>query len=1091
MNVMSSAKVGLFAKLPIRHKIWAGFALLLILLMVVGVITQISLMGNETRVVKLVNDVQPTVVASLNLVDQMDRASAALGFYLLSKESIHKKDYLDSLKHINESVRELKKNDLIVTEPEMVELIKRIEESIGKLTSYKELMLKLATDDAENIPAMRFAAAEVNPRVQTMMQSLQEILLYEEDQAASPERKKFAMQVGNLRYKLQSAVNELRLYLAFRAEAQAGNFISFRDLAAADADKLYSYDDNFLSFEQIESVNNFKKTFSDYFKAADKLFKIHRAADWRKDAYLIRTEIAPLTLKIQEELNRLVEKQYKISKDDSTALKKLVRDTQAVVIGLMLAGLIAATIVGTLLSRAITRPIESLKISAAALASGKLDQEIDTARQDELGSLAKSFANMRDAIRKKIHDLHILNNTGNNLAGLHNQIVALQTALKVMGEKTNVQWGSVYLINEKTKLLEIMAYFPEREADEHKAKSFTFGEGILGEAAVQRRVIYIPDTSKEPRFVTGLKGVNESKAIVCVPMFDGDEVFGVMNFCGEIGKVKFEDSDAEFAETIARMTVVTTKNIKMLNVIEEQNHTLEHKVEERTAELKQKTNDINNMLQNMHQGIFTIDISQQIHHEYSAYLETILMTKQIDGKHLMEVLFDNSDLGSNARDQVKAALSAVLGEDLMMYDFNKHCLVNEYVRKMPDGGSKILELDWDPIVFENDIIDKMMVTVRDVTELRGLQVEAEQQKWELEVIGQILKVSQQKFEGFLSNAYDFIAQNQQAILNTDQINQDVIGLLFRNMHTIKGNARTYGFDFITDTVHEVENTYDKLRKHQLTQWNKEQLLLELDQAKQLIDIYDRIYHDKLSTNQSDGVYVDSDLFEKAKETINRVNFNDKRSLTDGVMRIRTLVRAVGTETLGSLLESIHKSIPELAQRLGKDTPKLVVEDDGVRFASDVAPVLKNVLTHAFRNAIDHGIETTEQRQALGKPISGTITLRSQQEGDNLFLTLSDDGQGLDLARIRDKAIEQGLISVDQHLSAEQISNLIFLSGLSTAENVTQVSGRGVGMDAIKKFLNQIGGDVVIKLIDHVTATEQHRRFELVMSLPATSYVKVA
>ena len=140
--------------LTIRHKIIGGFGILVILLITVGLITQFSLNENGDKLNELVNDVQPTVVESLELVDELDRASASLGFYLLSKEKVHKDDYLKYLDKVSKSVATLKSMDLIQKDSELNKLMTEVEANIMKLDSYKKKMLELATNDAKNIPAM-------------------------------------------------------------------------------------------------------------------------------------------------------------------------------------------------------------------------------------------------------------------------------------------------------------------------------------------------------------------------------------------------------------------------------------------------------------------------------------------------------------------------------------------------------------------------------------------------------------------------------------------------------------------------------------------------------------------------------------------------------------------------------------------------------------------------------------------------------------------------------------------------------------------------------------------------------------------------
>jgi len=1084
--------VYIMASVTIRQKIWIGFGLLVTLLIIVGVITQFSLKQNEKKLLELVNEVQPTVVTSLNLIGQLDRASASLGFYLLSKEEIHKNNYVEMLQHIDETSQRLKASSIVQRDKEMRKLVNVADKNIKELASFKEHMLELAVNDGKNVPATSFSSSNVNPKARTLLQKLQEIILAEEDQEANEERKTFLLLIANMRHILLGAINELRVYLAFRNETQILNFTSIIDSVDQKVEMLKAYDDEFLSFEQYDALEEFFETYTAWLQAANKVFEIHKAEDWRQDAYIIRKEIAPLLLQIQENLNAMVKSQYDRSIAESHALTIQAKQTQYIVTGLIGVGLISAILVGFFLSRAITRPISSLKTSAAELASGNLEQAIDVSREDELGSLAKSFADMRDSIRKKIHDLHILNSTGEGLAVLHDQIKVLEESLRVMAHQTHVEWGSVYLYNKQSHELEMKAYYPEREADhEHAAKSFQVGEGIAGKAALSQKVIYIPDTSKDPEFVVSSENDESAKAIVCVPMVDNGELYGVMNFCGEVGKVRFDKSDSEFAETIARMTVATTQNIEMLNVIEEQNRTLEHKVEARTSELKQKTNDINNMLQNMHQGIFTILPGNIIHPEYSAYLETILDNKTIANKNMMDVLFSDSDVGSNALDQVSAALYAILGEDQMMYDFNKHCLINEFKKHLSNGKEKVLELDWDPIVSDDDIIDKLMITVRDVTELRGLQAEAEKQKWELEIIGEILSVSNKKFVDFIDTSNSFINENQSVIESTDEIRPELIATLFRNMHTIKGNARTYGFDHITDTVHEAESTYAKLRKNEINVWDKKLLLNELHEAKGLIDTYQKIYQEKLMNNEENGVFMDEALYIKGKELLSLVNINDKKSLENGIESIKNVMKAIGTDTLDTVLGGIKKSMPDMASRLGKENPNLIVKDNGVRLLPEISSKLENILTHCYRNAIDHGIEPAAERIAAGKNPVGAVSLEAFQQKEWVIFKLHDDGYGLDLDRIREKALHQQLISVSDKLTDLELGNLIFHSGLSTTEVVTEISGRGVGMDAIQKFVNELAGHVELSFTGPASATNHRRSFEIRISLPNESFVKVA
>jgi two-component system chemotaxis sensor kinase CheA len=196
---------------------------------------------------------------------------------------------------------------------------------------------------------------------------------------------------------------------------------------------------------------------------------------------------------------------------------------------------------------------------------------------------------------------------------------------------------------------------------------------------------------------------------------------------------------------------------------------------------------------------------------------------------------------------------------------------------------------------------------------------------------------------------------------------------------------------------------------------------------------------------------------------------------------RTL-RILGTETIGEALSGVLESLPSLARELGKEPPIVHIDDNGYRVNRQVSSTLKNVFMHLMRNSVDHGIETAAARVAQGKAAQGTIAIEVGVGKGALQITSSDDGRGLALARIRDTAIERGWIDADAQLSDELVADLIFHPGFSTAEKVTEVSGRGVGMDAVRDFLKRENGGIELRFTDDRRGAD-YRRFQVVVFLP--------
>ena len=176
-------------------------------------------------------------------------------------------------------------------------------------------------------------------------------------------------------------------------------------------------------------------------------------------------------------------------------------------------------------------------------------------------------------------------------------------------------------------------------------------------------------------------------------------------------------------------------------------------------------------------------------------------------------------------------------------------------------------------------------------------------------------------------------------------------------------------------------------------------------------------------------------------------------LQESVMRLRMVA-------IGTVFGRFPRLVRDLAKKTGKEI-ELVLKGEDTELDKTVVEVIGDPLMHLIRNSVDHGIETPEERREAGKPELGTVTLDAYHEGNHIAILISDDGAGLPLDKIKNIAISKGLIGEREELSERDIANLIFLPGFSTAEKVTDISGRGVGMDVVKKALNNLGGMVDI------------------------------
>lgn len=531
-------------------------------------------------------------------------------------------------------------------------------------------------------------------------------------------------------------------------------------------------------------------------------------------------------------------------------------------------------------------------------------------------------------------------------------------------------------------------------------------------------------------------------------------------------------------------------NMRMTSVIAEQNATLELRVAERTAQLRQKTQDINAMLNNMNLGVCTVVPGNRLHPEYSAYMRTIFGTDDFAGRDVIETLFAESTLGVDSRDQINAALETILGEDSMMFDFNSHLLVNEMHIRGSDGKNKILKMDWSPIKNDDDIVDKVLLTAEDITHLRELERESSNQKEELAIISQIIRVSIGNFNDFISSARKLAEENRRLIQETQGLDPEVIPILFRNMHTIKGNARTYEFKNITNAAHLAEEEYDQLRKDVHAKWNSARMLRELDAVDAAITSYVEISEDVLGRKgrasdllTSRGVFVSIEEISSLKSIAAELVKNDS---CDAVIQLQKTTNSLGLIPLERLVSGSMDSISSLAKELHKPTPKVEIINGDIGFNHAIAQPLKSSLMHIVRNSLDHGIEYPEERVLAGKPERGLLRVSCERFGDRVELHISDDGRGIALHKLYEKGLTRGAFNADKPPTPEALAELVFQSGLSTATEITQISGRGVGMSAVRDFLKEQGATVRI-VLKNSGAEFNFTPFELVITLPPSTY----
>ncbi len=244
--------------------------------------------------------------------------------------------------------------------------------------------------------------------------------------------------------------------------------------------------------------------------------------------------------------------------------------------------------------------------------------------------------------------------------------------------------------------------------------------------------------------------------------------------------------------------------------------------------------------------------------------------------------------------------------------------------------------------------------------------------------------------------------------------------------------------------------------------------VELDRVDRMVDLMGELVINEAMLTQN---VVESGLAHSSKLAMTLESLETlTREIQDSVMAIRA-------QPVRSVFQRMPRLVREVAAMTGKQV-RLVTEGEATEVDKTVIERISDPLTHMIRNAIDHGLESPEARVAAGKPPEGTVRLTALHRSGRIVLEVEDDGAGMDRARVRQKAVEKGLIDPAAQLSDEETDNLIFLPGFSTAAAVSDISGRGVGMDVVRQSVQALGGRISI-------ASRPGRGSTFTLSLPLT------
>jgi PAS domain S-box-containing protein len=474
--------------------------------------------------------------------------------------------------------------------------------------------------------------------------------------------------------------------------------------------------------------------------------------------------------------------------------------------------------------------------------------------------------------------------------------------------------------------------------------------------------------------------------------------------------------------------------------IEKTNASLENKVKARTNELFSSLNETKEILNNMRQAVFSIDENSKVIYPVSKYSEEIF-GENIVGKNVCEEIFED-----DFREKLGFVLSVSMGMDEYQFESLDDVIPKQTkIRSKKDGIEKIVKILLSSILNDQHEVCRVMFIVEDMSEEEKLkeEVRISQEKAELriQILQEIVSNSRSDFRIFIKEVFETLGEWE----NDEGAK--------RSLHTIKGSSRFFNLETLSHKVHNLESEYESSKMEEI----KEKLTVLLNSYKESAQ---EVFGEEILSGSGDV----AEEFIEVPKTKFEVALHSAKEMTSAKSVLRIFSNLMMSEIKGEL-EKLKGTVYRESKKLSK---KITFKVTGVEalFGRTVAKIIRESVIHLLNNSISHGIEK-----------EGTIEIKLVRKRPDIILSLQDNGKGINVEKIYNKAIEKGLIdSKKDFLTEDEKIRLIFEPGFSTAENVSEMSGRGVGMDVVKNNIEGLGGSITIK-------TELNKGTEFVLKIP--------
>jgi signal transduction histidine kinase len=479
-------------------------------------------------------------------------------------------------------------------------------------------------------------------------------------------------------------------------------------------------------------------------------------------------------------------------------------------------------------------------------------------------------------------------------------------------------------------------------------------------------------------------------------------------------------------------------------------------LQRRTEELRQANQRVGELFDNMRQGVLAFDGDGRVEGPSSAQAHRIFAARELTDQDVAELLFADDITLAAERDNFSLWLEAAFSTDVTHWEELSEMAPRKVVRHGGTDNEQHLLLEFRPVATEDGALRRVMLLVTDETERvkleRAAKARDDAHRKEIHELRRLVAGGAHLLLRFLETARGRFAEISEALhLDASATPQENdVAVAFQHVHTLRGEARTFQLSSLENLCHKLEERLAPLRAVGSAYRAGDDVFrstMKEDLARAL-DLLDDAERHLIELSPIGEAVLD-------QITVQKSHLEEAVSLAQETAKGSPLARAIerlAARPFGESTQQLVDSVPAWAKRESKRVHLELVGRDAL-VPRRVSRVLGAALTHLVRNAIAHGVELPNEREALGKPAEATVRLACGNAGEAIIVTVEDDGRGIDEEAVRRQAERLGL------RSDRSIEDLLFEPGLSTSSDVSEIAGRGMGMSAVRRDLAAVGYQV--------------------------------